>query len=1678
MGVKVVAFSLALVAFSSLLLSGSHGSGNVVRAEGIDYKTMQSAMLSYFHDDTENADIVDKMSPEEYRIWGIFLSNLYTPFRTAISSKEFGDYSISDDGSVKTAKDNDDATVLNRIKTQFKKSVGENSVANKLSSAVQSTIVADGNVTKLKTYDTEQTSTVAELLDFIDGKTNRGYSGHYFYSGDIKNPTFAFSTHRDRLSGQTATILSVTAGVSEPMKSWQYVADVLSKLNGASTEYYKNNDVDRAKKELKGYSLYVSAFGDILAGRDGSKKYLVLIPACLNPYTFDKSGRTLHLNNALGMANFVVGSVIKDWGKDKDKWELKGDYDPYSVNFIGDKWDVHNREWGNLRPFLFTPSKKWYYSGGEVPHRYLSTAITDEDKKVQKDNEGKWSIYQPNWSVYATRVFSDNREAMNSCIVNTGISVTTIDSKYNDFVGKAVDVGYKEAYTPYKDFVKSISDDNNYYIKYSYVNIATSIFNGGTDAKDAANQWVIMQIPLSNVSTSIALFKTSVDKTSSSFNSSSYTAVEVKDLLKSEDLVEHLFSSNTTNIATDGGNKYILASEALTTVNSKLAESLSNNNRAENGGGAYIAGGVNLWAGIYWAYMSEAYGLTIDADGTLHYDESKASGAFSHLPEITTTEFKGSLGQLIDDVGSEADGSADDSEVKRKQDEIIGWLYTILSPETHINSYVTNWLKSMVDNLVLSAHNAMIGADLTNLATTDSGTNVYHSVVGYITTPSVSQMPVVNWIYDNYMFVYIVLMVLIAVILIVYVMIRMRRIGQAVTIFIVMGFVLLLPHSILNTGILVSNSFAESIFSNRFSYWAIVQHEESIVEEADASTESESTQTLVSNLQSIKNSQYGSGVTLKWLSPKKERFFGKTQMSNVVDESGSGNTITMLGFYWLFNDQFQGESYNNLEESGNVYLYRSYYSIYTSAKEGRPDPVTGKNAKNKKDPSGSCISNYAEVTDRDDVSNNISNVWKLQGVSDKLLNPEGKGFTTVSITGGEVKKESGGKKTIPRGYRDPYISNETRVSISKNEYTNFNRITDALSNNAVNKAIFTLDHTKDSDFKFDNKSTGKLHGLNVPKGSSTTPIGTGEKTFLLYTESPYYYFYNVFSTAKVGSAVGKTDFVSLLLSEQFFKVTDTNSVAFDKTKDFLDLEGLFTYVIPYLNRANANVEKYMEVNGTSVKREDYAKEDVYNHSLDDMESMWNLYTSWVDAMYDIYGDSQTAKSGYNKVSIKDPLNPASYYIKSRPMSYSPADARLKGYVDSDLTTVEKKMQNVLEKTRTDLLYLLNYKDFEVSSKADKSIRSKYGSEVLISAAAMIATFNFNQEFSDTGFGGSGIVMYPQSYELKNMNYDSYLRLILQNATGKTPSLSTEGKSESIYSDIITETSVFTGIFLLFNDVLAVYAVPALKIIVIIMFTALGLLLSLFCMISPPEKILNVVLRNYIVPVLGFTALLCVHTWAVSLFVGEGATGVLGSQTLVLTTEDPTVTLLLLIACDLIFCYALFKLLKWSLALAYKYSKNILHSVKAIGGTALGLAVAGVAGSYKARAKVIGAAGGAVARKVSTSVSRHKDSKSQARAQTKADERAENRRLKRQVKATQTDRDRQAERLASSKKNKPKKINLAPMSENQKQTNKQRYGTSKRVFRNVKSTDSEKLRKYREKRANSSKGNKNSSKDKK
>ena len=327
-----------------------------------------------------------------------------------------------------------------------------------------------------------------------------------------------------------------------------------------------------------------------------------------------------------------------------------------------------------------------------------------------------------------------------------------------------------------------------------------------------------------------------------------------------------------------------------------------------------------------------------------------------------------------------------------------------------------------------------------------------------------------------------------------------------------------------------------------------------------------------------------------------------------------------------------------------------------------------------------------------------------------------------------------------------------------------------------------------------------------------------------------------------------------------------------------------------------------------------------------------MYCPWVDQLFAGNTKAEKIRSGYGWVELMNPCDPADYQYFGRPMAFSKAESVIRGYEDYDLSSVEIKIQKILKDSYYDLLELINYKDLtSIEPTDDSSFAAQEGwkgNEILISAAAMIATFHFNQEFSDNGFMSTDITLYPQSYELKNMNFDAYLRIIMGNS-------------------IIHETSIWSALVLLVEDLLAVFVVPILKILLITVIFTLALALAVSCIINKPENMIKIFLKTYLLPLFAMMAIFIAHTIVISWFIGEGSSaGLIDTHSIAVTTGDPTLTLLLMIVTDLCTSILMWKLLKFAAKSTVKYIQDIMTGIAALGkGTFDGVAkvIAGVAG---------------------------------------------------------------------------------------------------------------------------------------
>ena len=1530
---------------------GETGSG---QESGGSAANTTRTMLNFFQEERTSLQ-VDRVSRDELLVYGIFLSNFYIPWQTKI-------------GDIKGEE------LSGRISTKFFGSSGRSSEVNAVNTKLHKAITDVMNFNK---------------GDFgLYSSNPGGASSATVMSGeDLYKKIAEKDKNKQKVYGKNGEIFM---DLSNPATRAS-----LQVLFGIEPSYLVSKE--KGLRALK--SLYIDGFGNIWGAPSGVDvdEYVLVLPAVLNPrvYTKEASGFKFPVSNP-----FVMGAILKIKGDflsgagyqtpyynvldhvvdPYDKSNLVSIYGVYSpLTYVGKSDDiVKNKALSN--PFdrvkAFLEADRETLLSKSQAKILLSVDAASVGGNVWKDVRSGVSEEQADNVVHFftdTQAFKLDQIAdkMYFFNVNNAGSENASDSEtgsFNDLNSLIVKTelftkgGEGGNFTFYSN--SSIpSPFNNFYSQYlsksaseklSYLKSTTGNTVGTSSSKDKAltnfldkGTWdvkdggVIMDsmkvlmpksFNFSMLPPSSAVSKVSTSTFWESILWGKHSVVTSEGLTKNDWYLTAMsskagfFSSFTIEDSkpffptnNSGGKlKNVDTAEDINAISTYFHNAMtyrvfSANNSyvkqltgtAPNSGsyktpwGNYknntsIMDGVNNYPGMYWGLMVALLEIGPDASGTKFKDPVPFKNP--HLPYMEIDTLGGAL-NLNDVIGGSGVVSSDELTLDEIQKDIIKKIYGLLQPG--YSKYRNELIKSYQDSWVISTHRAIIGNWADTLSVSAGGGGGYAASVGYINMPSLAELPMTSWLIKDYIYVYILLMLIVLVILVLFYLTNRRTLGEAILTGGVLAFVLILPQFLVNNVLQVTDKVGDAIFSEKFDYWAIIQHQQSIASLDSSKTTGDDLDYIIAQSMEGAKNVYSTdaGVRLKWMSPKKEDNFKKIFNENTASDTLMSN-LTL--FRWLFNSYFNQEEYNYNDPLA-TYIYRPYNAIASAARTNYTSSSNSEiNAREVKDTIVLASSNHLGLPDY--------RFEKFKSSSKHKINYSKQEQDLLSKTGATVK---GGPTEQTDAYR----------------YW-------ALANAEVTKSIFRTDYDSDAGMQVSNNSESSY------------------QMFLAYTESPFYYFYNVMQQRY---SKDNLEFGNALLDKNTFIVSGTSSDADGKIRDFLDLEGLFTYVIPYLQQSNEYVYGWTNIHGRSVEgfnfetgvppeetagegatpeEIEYAKRVYDNYTSEkekkeNLEKVWMMYTPWVASIYDLSSAYNTsAKVAQKRVNIYDSLNPASYMTQGRDMIFSEADMRAKSYRYSDLTDVERRIQAVLDKTYEDFLYLVNYYDFD--------------DEVLLTAAAMSATFNFNAEFSETRLLGESVTLYPQNYELKNFNYDAFMRLILLNSTG-------EGLMDKadLYERVVQKTSIFTGILLLVCDILGVIVVPAVKITTVMMLLFLTLLICISAVISPPEKLVKTIIKQLGVPT-GLFMIACVaFSFVVGMFMGDGITAYVGSQTPSFNITDPTITMLLLIVVDLIFIFILILIMR----LLYINLKS--HFTKTVYGAAELVAQAGSSIMSKAKSAVRG-----------------------------------------------------------------------------------------------------------------------------
>lgn len=312
--------------------------------------------------------------------------------------------------------------------------------------------------------------------------------------------------------------------------------------------------------------------------------------------------------------------------------------------------------------------------------------------------------------------------------------------------------------------------------------------------------------------------------------------------------------------------------------------------------------------------------------------------------------------------------------------------------------------------------------------------------------------------------------------------------------------------------------------------------------------------------------------------------------------------------------------------------------------------------------------------------------------------------------------------------------------------------------------------------------------------------------YLWMTENPAMYFYHlVRDTFEPTYSVAA---IALELQGYYDKI-DTNGdgtpdgdevrhsfmhdASNGQVRDFLDMEELFTNVIPYLYNVQILAGGTNGENGafgSELLGDEYA---VYSENT----KAWMFRSNWVTKLEEskIYNSKDMigyidSDGSHKKAEIIGGLHPSNYE-KYRPMVFSKAQMVSMGLTNADLSLVENKILKVNDAVMLDWTLLTNYAN-----------TGGMTSEVMYRQMAVDAMLTFNKEFSpDNGINPS-MALHPTTLDLRSISFDSVMKLLM---------ISSTTNSQAVYGDtmksVIAESSTLSAMVLLVDAELCNALIP-------------------------------------------------------------------------------------------------------------------------------------------------------------------------------------------------------------------------------------------------------------------------------
>lgn len=1314
--------------------------------------------------------------------------------------------------------------------------------------------------------------------------------------------------------------------------------------------------------------MYVDCFGDIFVD-NGENQYIVL-PACENPFAWYKydegtqsAGKYVNLANMFMLGEIADGNLSYDssdveskankgrYYKDKDGvyWYYAGgnaeEYNKVGSSASGDTEDSTEASTESFDSAKTTTSNGEDAAGEgssdyDMPSAGESMShILPEYKVYTGSSEGSSLFYTKSWRIsrgdtedsvdQATGLFSKNKDNLQNLR----------DAVYND--DTATFVKWKKGAEKY-----AFPD------WYTYVYAFEGAKNGALIDREDKNAWK----STANIKASAfdprmykgAFQDIAVIDNIGSFQKSGTKAIKTM----------KIFNDDGTMVAASlfkGYNKFGSISED--NVVTKLQGSTAKQ---------YV---LSLYLSYVFAYYDERSG----SDRVVSWAYNKDA-----FPSDT---------ENIDwsNVSIESDAL---------QNELMSLIYYIVHPTEGIQ-IVKTWFKNKVSAILVGWHEDMVGA---SNGVSTSGSTKYIGFSGYVTIPNLSDLAWTDWLLSQYDTMVVYFIILIVVVMLGYVMVGSLTLQRAITGIVIFSVCAYLPPKMIDFTVNASNMACDKIYSSKFTYWALAQHYQyqSDLKDAVSSENEQQYLATIFTSQAANAANDYAIVSLKWQCPKKDNYTQNVK-KEVEEVAGNSNIFKLIS--GLVSSQISGESY--VDTANNLYLYRSYTDIatYGNALYDSSDVflnslfTSGKAMDYVRD----GIGDATDLTDYNKQVHNDLEIYLYQNLTANISN--GYDYNDISLASGlnyGFLFDTSGASCVDfpiRNFRhiilplgSKQLQEVLKTGLSRADKANlddgtFN--TNDLKANCIRENAAGLKQSAYNNTVANLNSQSNLQ-YGITKYNSISAINNspdvlkgiiGNFAFGLYTESPYYYLsFNLkdqldmfrtserFTQATAYGSNAASSYKDLFLMKDggYFYNMDKDNDGYGEMRDFMDMRSLFSAVIPYLRAMNNIVIEWDNTQGlwmyddvdleydsdnrlvlpTEISKLESDLGYKYWHNAN-VAQLLNIYTPWVDTMLSCdYAKPENIYVAGKKFRVEDPINPESYYGSGRPMVFSRSEMAFYGLKEDDLTQVELKIIKMYDAVYESLLTLMDYYNF--------------GDDVLNTGAAMLETFEFNKQFSEKNAFGEDYMLYPQSYELKNFSYDAFLRLIMAETTGEDIAASYD-EDGSMYMTVVKNSSILTGIMFILVDMLACYAIPALKLFFLLLIFALSVIMILCATVKLDISLPRVLWRSLVSPLLKFLCVTIGLALFVSLFMSNGNTAVTGRGGFTISLGDPVMVLIVMIVANAGALYLYFKIVRKVLSDCITYGKAVAQSVSGMAGGLLAMGVAGaMAGKRAVTAESVGA----------------------------------------------------------------------------------------------------------------------------